>query len=180
IRLPSTLTSIKGSAFENCTSLTEVIIPAGITISDFDGFRSCSSLKQIVLPEGVSSLGIQAFLYCSGLEQVTLPQSLESIGYYAFGECTSLKEIEIPANVTYIGNIAFQGSTNLELVICRAVTPPELEMRPSMMDHDVMEENVFKKWGIIHPNLQIKVPVGSVAAYKAAWSDYAGIISAIE
>jgi hypothetical protein len=42
---------------------------------------------------------------------------------------------------------------------------------------------VFKvdSWnGEIIPGLQIKVPAGSVAAYKAAWSDYADIISTIE
>jgi hypothetical protein len=48
---------------------------------------------------------------------------------------------------------------------------------------DGEEEYVFKvdSWnGEIIPNLQIKVPAGSVEAYKAAWGDYAGIISAIE
>jgi hypothetical protein len=68
--IPNTVTSIEGSAFAGCTSLTSV-----------------------TLPDSVISIGDSAFQYCSSLTSVTIPQSVISIGSDAFSDCPSLKQV---------------------------------------------------------------------------------------
>jgi len=91
---------------------------------------------------------------------------LASIGKSAFAGCTSLALTQLPAGITSIGTGAFQNCTGLALVICHAVTPPALG------------GYVFSGTS----GLAIKVPAGSVAAYRAAffWGYYPDRISAID
>jgi hypothetical protein len=44
----------------------------------------CTSLTSIVLPEGVTSVGAQAFYDCTAVETLSLPASLIEIGKWAF------------------------------------------------------------------------------------------------
>ena len=75
-----------------------------------------------------------------------------------------LTSINIPEGVTSIGNNAFAYCTSLTNVTCLAMTPPSLGT------------DVFKNSSAL---TEIRVPAGSVDAYKAAWSAYADKIVAI-
>lgn len=79
---------------------------------------------------------------------------------YQFEGCTSLKTLVLSS---YITKLSFHSlPENLEILTCRAVTPPTYDVRSSMS------------------NLQaIYVPAESVDAYKTAWYDFASIIQAI-
>ena len=57
-----------------------------------DAFFECSSLTTITLPEGVTEIGRGAFANCSSLTSITLPESVTSIGEVAF-DCSSLASI---------------------------------------------------------------------------------------
>jgi len=84
--------------------------------------------------------------------------------------CTGLTKIDLPAGLTSIGNSVFFSCTNLDIVTCRATTPPTLGTT-------VFGGNT----NYPQPKLSaIKVPSASVEAYKAAtnWSTYAGNIIA--
>ena len=82
--------SIGDSAFYNCSGLTSITIPEGVTsIGDY-AFNSCSSLTSITILEGVTSIGYGAFRFCSSLISVRLPSTLTSIDAYAFFNCSSL------------------------------------------------------------------------------------------
>ena len=72
-----------------------------------DAFGNCSSLTSITIPEGVTIIGVFAFHSCSNLTSVTLPENLMSIGDYAFSHCSNLTSIIIPNGVTSIGSSAF-------------------------------------------------------------------------
>ncbi len=110
--------SIGVYAFQNCSSLTHLIILDSITsIGDY-AFRGCSSLKSVTFGENSSleSIGSNAFYNCSSLESITIPDSVTSIGDYAFYYCSSLTSITIPDCVTSIGDYAFYNCSLLESV----------------------------------------------------------------
>ena len=74
------VTSIGGSAFRDCRSLTTITLPEGVTsIGDY-AFYSCSILNAITIPESVTSIGWDAFQLCNSLTAITLPQGVTSIG----------------------------------------------------------------------------------------------------
>ena len=112
--IPDGVTSIGGSAFDGCSSLTSVTIPEGITSIDAGTFFGCSSLTNVVIPQGVTSIGSYAFLGCSSLASVTIPEGVASIGRRAFDGCSSLTSVTIPEGVTSISEYTF--------VYCRSLT----------------------------------------------------------
>jgi len=96
------ITNIYG-AFENCTSLTSITIPAGITNIGNSAFYGCTGLTSIAIPNSVTSIDNGAFYGCSNLTYVSIPDSVISIGYVAFSGCTNLV-YNIKDNVKYLGN----------------------------------------------------------------------------
>ena len=85
------VTSIGGSAFEDCTSLKSVTIPDSVTSIGSSAFSGCTSLKSVTIPDSVTSIGSSAFSGCTSLTSVTIGNSVTSIGSSAFSGCTSLK-----------------------------------------------------------------------------------------
>jgi len=147
--------------FRNNEKIVSIALPVGITSIRGSNFYFCTNLKQVILPTGITLIGSSTFSGCTNLEQITLPTSLTRIGDAAFRDCTSLTEIDLPASLTRIGMGAFYSCASLTRVICRATTPPTID------------EPFYNT----PANLNIQVPPASVAAYKAAWSDYADIIT---
>ena len=166
--LPAGLSYIGFAAFNGCTSLVLSSLPAGLTSIGGSAFAACTRLTLTSLPTGLISIGNEAFAN-TGLTQITLPVGINTIGEGAFFICRSLIEVTLPTGTYSIGEATFYGCTDLVLVTSFATNPPTL-----------MGEWEYLFQGT-HPSLQIKVPAGSVEAYKAApgWSDYASIISAI-
>jgi hypothetical protein len=101
---------------EDCTSLTEVIMPERVTIID-GAFHGCTSLQHITLPEGLKELGHGAFDGCTSLQEITLPSTLRQLGIFAFANCKQLQRIVVPEGVLYIPMGCFQGCTHLSEVI---------------------------------------------------------------
>ena len=74
-------------AFEGCSGLTSLNLPAGITSIGENAFSGCSGLTSLNLPAGITSIGDWTFQGCSGLTSLTLPASITSIGENAFYGC---------------------------------------------------------------------------------------------
>ena len=90
-KIPNTVTTIGGGAFEGTT------------------------LKSIVIPEGVTLIGNGAFKDCKSLETVSLPNSLERIYPSAFRN-SKISSISIPAGVKDISEDVFYDCNNLSTI----------------------------------------------------------------
>lgn len=114
--IPNSVVTIGRRAFYNCTSLTSITIPNSVTSIEDRMFYGCSGLTSLTIPSSVTSISYSAFRYCSGLTSITIPSSVTSIGNYAFESCSGLTSITIPSSVTSIGNYAFRYCTALKKV----------------------------------------------------------------
>ena len=93
VTLPADLTVIGDSMFENCTKLTHVTIPSGVTRIEREAFAMCGALEEIRLPEGVETIGVIAFSGCVAMTGAYLPRSLTTIESGAFSACRSLTDV---------------------------------------------------------------------------------------
>ena len=128
------------------------------------------AIKTFSLPPdeaaGVTSIGHFAFYNGTSLASITLPAGVTSIGNFAFTSCTSLASITLPAGVTSIGIFAFSNCASLKTMDVLSETPPTLS-----------SDSLSGLPG----TCSIRVPAGSVDAYKAAtyWSARAASITAL-
>ena len=108
-----TVKSIGYGAFRDCSSLTSIAIPSGVTSIGRLAFDGCSSLASITIPSSVTSIGDWGFGGCSSLTSITIPSSVTSIEDNVFNECSSLTSVTIPSSVTSIGEGAFVNCSSL-------------------------------------------------------------------
>ena len=113
LTLPSGLTEIGVGAFEACSGLTSITLPSGVTSIGECAFIYCRGLTSITLPSGVTKIGNDAFEACSGLTSLTLPSGLTEIGRGAFQDCSGLTSLTLPSGVTSIGDYAFYACSGL-------------------------------------------------------------------
>ncbi len=69
------------------------VIPATVSTVAVDAFYNCSGLTSITLPEGLTTLEDWALEECSGLTTISLPSSLNSIGSQVMYNCIGLTSI---------------------------------------------------------------------------------------
>ncbi len=125
VTIPSSITHIGGSSFENCSRLTEIIFAedSQLTSVGDKAFRNAVRLASTELPSKLASIGASAFSGCRRLTSISLPASLTKIEDYAFEGCTELTGITLPNSVTKIGAWAFYGCSKLlHIVLPDSVT----------------------------------------------------------
>ena len=137
IEIPNSVTSIEGSAFSKCTSLTSIVVDNGNI--KYDSRNGCNAIiettsntliagcQNTIIPNSVTSIGDDTFMNCTSLTSIEIPNSITSIGKRAFSGCEKLTSIEIPNSVTRIGNYAFYRCDSLTKITCLATTPPTIE-----------------------------------------------------
>lgn len=171
----SSLLTIGDMAFYNCTSLTAIYIPNGVTTIGHSVFGECTSLPSIVLPDSVLSLGLGAFdncqalttvvlsanitaienatfQNCSALTTIIIPNSVKSIGNYAFARCTSLESIYIPISVITLKEFAFIWCLSSVLTIYAEVAAPvEPDLRPDGWEQQYNPNGCTVVWSSVMP-----------------------------
>lgn len=123
---------LKNVIFEKQSKLKQIL---GVSKADKGAFQNCTGLKQIHIPASVEYIGSSTFKGCSSLEGVLfevnsnlkeLKGSVKSGtyggggSYYecygAFSDCTSLSSLVLPINLQVIGDGSFGGCTNLSSI----------------------------------------------------------------
>ena len=117
------VTEIDWGAFSGCGTLTEIVIPEGVTRIRPYAFLRCNALATLTLPSTLTIIDASAFSECASLASLTLPESVTEIGEWAFEACATLTEITVPAGVTEIGGGAFAGCTAAESLTVAAGNP---------------------------------------------------------
>ena len=132
---------IGDSAFNGCTSLTNVTLGDGVTKIGTNAFIRCTQISSITIGSRVSSIGknafngctaltnanigsgaigANAFQDCSRLANVTLGDGVTSVGANAFLRCEALTSMNIGSSVKTIESYAFSGCSALEEVTISA------------------------------------------------------------
>ncbi len=107
---PTSNDKIGDNAFCDCSGLTSLTLPSGVTEIGNAAFEGCSGLTSLTLPSGVTKIGNAAFEGCSGLTSLTLPSGVAKIGDYAFHGCSGLTSIYVYAEkLPNMGNDVFEG-----------------------------------------------------------------------
>lgn len=122
----SSLLTIGNYAFDGCTELTGITIPASVTTLGSYAFRGCAKITEMTVPETVAKIGggnlfenctelttvtwntsynipDNAFKGCSKLETITINPEVQKIGKCVFQNCEALKAIELPESLTALG-----------------------------------------------------------------------------
>lgn len=92
-------------------TMTDIVVPDGVTYIGNSTFASAENLRSVTLPEGVWGIGNDAFYHCSALTAVTIPSSVTAINSGAFAYCTALEKLYLPDGITSIDGpgSTFQG-----------------------------------------------------------------------
>lgn len=162
-----TISSSSSGPFRGNTRLLTITLPSSVDHIQSYAFAGCSSLKEIEIPGKVGgNLGSYCFYQCTSLVKVKINKGITVLPSSSFRGCTSLISVEIPDTIGSMGDACFYGCTSLAEVIMYPTKPPR-----------TVSNNNFNNNA---PGRLIKVPSGSVNAYKKAdgWSVYASSIVA--
>ena len=137
------ITKIGENAFNQCTALTTIKLPAELKTIDAQAFRTCINLATVDYGTKVETIGDGAFWYTRALKKFFFKGSVKTLGADAFREsgltcvhlkgdmtigkeafmdCKSLKYVEFPATssatqpLTYVAESMFAGCTSLPFI----------------------------------------------------------------
>lgn len=79
---PSTIT-VGNNAFQNCGKLKSINLPAAKRIGSL-AFENCTSLEELVLEMGTEEIGDWCFRNCTSLKKLHIPESVTVVGQGAF------------------------------------------------------------------------------------------------
>lgn len=163
IIVPEGVTTIKGGAFYQLTTMTNITLPSTLNSIETHAFYNCTALDSITIPEGVTTIGEGAFWECNNMKSLRLPKSLISIKSTAFAHCRSLTTVEIPANASSVESAAFRACTGLKTIITSSAT-------------GVYGGNIFEYCTNIK---NIIIPEGTIAIKNNAFSSNFASVSSI-
>jgi hypothetical protein len=125
--------SIAPGAFQGCTQIQHIDIPANVTHIGAEAFAGCTALESVDISNGVVSIGDGAFADCKQLKQVVIPSSVSRIGKYVFYKCSSLQSISVERDNVLLDsrdscNAIIESSTHTLVAACnQTVIPPTVK-----------------------------------------------------
>jgi len=93
-------------AFADCVAMTELSVPATVSVIRTRAFMNCIALSGVSFAANGRALefGTDVFYNCTSLTTVTIPANVSSIPGI-FSGCTSLTEVKVDENSTYFSSI---------------------------------------------------------------------------
>lgn len=131
VTVPSIISSIGNSAFQDNTRITRISLPEGvssiasgsasynssISAMEYTGaFAGCTSLKEISLPSTLTSVGSYAFYGCS-FEELSLPDSVTTLSAASLSNLTGLKRLRWTAGIPVVPVSVIPSRDTLESVV---------------------------------------------------------------
>jgi hypothetical protein len=170
ISLPSTLTLIDSSAFQNNLGLTAINIPEGVTRIAFNAFDQVVAsvtpgLTRITLPSTLKVIEEGAFRLANntphGVASLVIPEGVTTIGNFAFRNHLALRNLTLPTTLEQFGMSAFMGCAALVMVEVSWLEPP------------VAPRSFFGQ-NFNYGGTYLLVPAGSEDAYREAtlWQEF--------
>lgn len=104
-------TKVGDFAFDGCSKLTGVTLPATITNISSTAFNGCDDLYQI--EGGVYYVDKWAVKFDNSKNSVSLRNDTVGIADSSFANGTALESISLPNGIKYIGKSAFEGCSNI-------------------------------------------------------------------
>ncbi|MDR1898630.1 MAG: leucine-rich repeat domain-containing protein [Treponema sp.] len=164
--------SIDVAAFEGCTNLDYINLPATLTTFTNNPFAGCTSLDNLSVAPGNASFSAlngrlmdkartTLIAYPSAKDEVTGLTAITTVGNYAFSGCADLTSVLLP-NATSFGAGAFANTGTGPLTVILGATPPSVG------------PNMFNGVTGGPKNVTVKVPYDNSAAwepegYTTAW-----------
>lgn len=113
IEIPAVVTVIGASAFRDCPNLKSAKLPDTITVIRAGVFSGCEKLTSVNIPEKVTALGTSTFRGCKALTEIKIPAECTDIGNFVFVDCDSLTSVTIPKTVKILGEGVFDDCSKL-------------------------------------------------------------------
>lgn len=84
----------------------------GNTFGETGAFQECTALTSVVIPYGVTEIQDNAFQSCTNLTSATIPASVNLLRNCAFDNCQNLKSIYFEGNAPHIGSYVFSSTSD--------------------------------------------------------------------
>ena len=107
------LKTIGDNAFQSCTLLQEIDLPAQLETFGFRVFDACTSLKHVTMGDAVTNIGRYTFYNCKALESIRFSDAIETIYCDVCRENQALTTVHLPANLKVIERGAFYNTKSL-------------------------------------------------------------------
>ena len=181
LNLPEGITYIGNGALESLISLKTLTLPSTVTTIEGWGLYNNTALESVYLPEGLTSIGRCAFQNASSLKSLTLPSTLTTIGASAFAGCVSVTgELIIPESVTTIGTDAFSGMKGITTITFKRSTPPAgVDYAVNGLTGLTTVYVPANSYDAYVAKLEGKLPEGAVIAYDLGTSKVADLTAAV-
>ena len=128
LRVPKTIQRIEYDAFEDCDTLTSVVLEGFTVPEKYDSeengqyrpfesyiFEGCDNLTTATVLAGTVNYGM--FRNCPKLSSVTLGEGVTDINSSAFKNCKALAGIALPAALETLEDQAFEGCEALTAIV---------------------------------------------------------------
>jgi hypothetical protein len=116
----TTITKYKGTAAK--VEIPSQLGGSPVKVIGISAFSSNATLTDVIIPEGVTTLKDMSFYNCKNLVNVTLPSTLTALEGESFAMCEKLTGIILPDNLTKMDSMAFHGSGLTSVTIPKNLT----------------------------------------------------------
>jgi hypothetical protein len=118
VNIDNNVTSIGTNAFSTL-GIESVTIPSSVTSIAASAFENARNLETVNFGENslLTEIGAQAFADAQRLRSISIPLGVTRIERLTFFNTSVLASISIPSSVTFIGDSAFENSLSLRTVI---------------------------------------------------------------